>query len=636
MSFRQTIQRVLHQDWFYAVILSVVSLLLRGYKYGWYDQHLEIPLLKSLIDPSLYAGDYYIESLKVNFTSFFYPILARLIRVEDIPGVFLTLFIACRYVQFFFMYKIWRHLTGDRLVAWLAVFIPTMFGFVPEFMYSVFSHQEFTMPFVFGGLYLFYRRRHLWAAAVLGLGSNFHALYCLFPLIYMLTYLLATFRGNGWKKLLGSAGVYGLCALPFILWSFSRRLLPAADIPPALQEQWQTIYQLTAPQNYIFEGYPVSHLFSHFLGWVFMARKYLLAIVLFTFNIWHNPPFRKDRQTQAACAAAFGLLFISYAFTYWWPSRLVLDLNLIRNVQFLLFFLMGYTIWAIVRLMDEQPVSRAALTGMVFSFIAFDEIIVALMTFFFMSYCIFRRVNSAGSSAPRAVRSGTRFLVFGSFMLLAVAVWNFQQRGYLLLAIYVVVFSLLAVWIKKRGAPIRGVNPNRLFITAFIIISSGFAAYYYARNFREERHAEEGFWKIQRDWVDMQKHVKANTPKDAILLVPYDMEMGGFRIFSERKVVVSYRDCGIVGFDFPLVREWLRRIQDIEAFRVRLSPGANLKQALFRGLFKYNADYIVFMNYYKPIIRSEETLEETYDNDSFSLYKVNRTRLPAFEEYRRE
>ena len=65
--------------WVLAVLLLSIFLLTTGYKLGWDDQHLEIPLLKSLIDPSLYPGDYYVQSLKRNFSSYFYPVLARLI-----------------------------------------------------------------------------------------------------------------------------------------------------------------------------------------------------------------------------------------------------------------------------------------------------------------------------------------------------------------------------------------------------------------------------------------------------------------------------------------------------------------------------------------------------------------------------
>ena len=119
----------------------------------------------------------------------------------------------------------------------------------------------------------------------------------------------------------------------------------------------------------------------------------------------------------------------------------------------------------------------------------------------------------------------------------------------------------------------------------------------------------------------MQRFVKTNTPKDAVILIPYDMQMGGFRIFSERTVVVCGRDCGIVGFDYEAGLEWYRRIKDIEPFKVVVWKG-NLQPAIVNAIFKYQADYIVFMRYYEPETENHEVYQKVYSNDQFSLYKI--------------
>ena len=120
----------------------------------------------------------------------------------------------------------------------------------------------------------------------------------------------------------------------------------------------------------------------------------------------------------------------------------------------------------------------------------------------------------------------------------------------------------------------------------------------------------------------MQYFVQANTPQDAVILAPYDMEMGGFRIFSERSVVVCYRDCGIVGFDFKAVEEWTRRLKDVAAFK--LLTNSPPLETYKKAIIKYNASYIVFPRFYAP--RGNETLEKIYANYDFALYKVNMSR----------
>ena len=98
---KEIFRKLLHNDWFAALILFVVFLAKNGYTYGWDDQHLEIPLLKALIDPSLYPGDYYVGSLKHAFPSLLYPLLAKIISIEQIPATYFVLFLISRYFFFF-------------------------------------------------------------------------------------------------------------------------------------------------------------------------------------------------------------------------------------------------------------------------------------------------------------------------------------------------------------------------------------------------------------------------------------------------------------------------------------------------------------------------------------------------------
>lgn len=65
--FKERVRNLFTNDFFLALIFLIAYLCTNSYIYGWDDQHLEIPLLKHLIDPSLYKGDYYVESLAKNF-----------------------------------------------------------------------------------------------------------------------------------------------------------------------------------------------------------------------------------------------------------------------------------------------------------------------------------------------------------------------------------------------------------------------------------------------------------------------------------------------------------------------------------------------------------------------------------------
>ena len=97
------------------------------------------------------------------------------------------------------------------------------------------------------------------------------------------------------------------------------------------------------------------------------------------------------------------------------------------------------------------------------------------------------------------------------------------------------------------------------------------------------------------------------------------MEMCGFRIQSERKILVSYRDCGIVGFDYMAAKEWQKRIADIQEFKVFTDP-KTIGPAIVNALMKYKVDYIVFMRYYAP--SDNPVVQKIYENEIFALYKV--------------
>ena len=177
--------------------------------------------------------------------------------------------------------------------------------------------------------------------------------------------------------------------------------------------------------------------------------------------------------------------------------------------------------------------------------------------------------------------------------------------------------TLYASWLlitKEKGA---GLLSRKIFIIIpLFIFTIQYSIYHYKRI--QIQKNDVGFWGLQNSWEDMQRFVKDHTEKSAVLLAPYNMEMGGFRIGSERRIISCYRDCGIVGFDFNAAVEWLKRINDIKAFKVQQTePTATAVQ---KAIMKYNVDYIVFMRYSAP--KESAVLKRLYTNNHFVLYEV--------------
>lgn len=138
-------------------------------------------------------------------------------------------------------------------------------------------------------------------------------------------------------------------------------------------------------------------------------------------------------------------------------------------------------------------------------------------------------------------------------------------------------------------------------------------------NYLQVKNHGTGFWQLQRNWEDMQRYVRDHTSKDALILAPINTDIGGFRIQSERKIVVCIRDCGIIGFDYGMAKEWQKRMEDMKDFVVMTNHPVD--KAVLIAILKYKVDYIVFMNYYEPR-EDNGVLKKMYQNEVFALYQV--------------
>lgn len=618
------IPKFLKSDGALSGLILLLFLATNRYILGWDDQHLEIPLLKHLIDPTLYVGDYYVESLARNFSSYLYPILSRIITINQIPSVYLGLYLMSRYFMFFWMFKIWRYCFQNRWIAFIATITLFLGCRTEEFIYRTFSHQEFSYAIIFAGIYAFYRNRFFLAAILLGIAANFHFLYALFPMFYIFIYLVFFHQEKKWKNLLVSSTGFLVAALPFLAWAVPQAIEKRIHSAPTLVEKWIPIFKIACPYNFFFHTYPLSEALPNLHDGLMTAEYLIFIIVIYLLNWLYLPQFRADRKTQAICLGASILLTATFIFSYILPSRFALDLNLIRNFQYLQWILSGYTAYLVVQKIKNNSLFSSLLFGCIFTALALHNLIAVLIIF--LCLILYHAVSpfneEKGAQHPHQLTILISSLIL--FLLLFIGAFpalNAQSLSKLIRLLPI--FSLLGISaIALTFFPKIPKKFRYLFLILPLLYTIGYFGYLnyvFTHNQREG----SGFWQLQREWEQMQHYVQRNTPKTATLLVPYDMEMGGFRIFSERSIVASYRDCGIVGFDYAAVKEWQRRINDIQPFQVFTEK--SILPAVQTALQKYKVDYIIFMRYYAPE-RSNRLLRKIFETEIFSLYKVNTKR----------
>ncbi len=562
------LSRIIQYDAVVALFILGLFLLTNRYIYGWDDQHLEITLLKHLIDPTLYAGDYYVESLSKNFSSYLYPILSKFITVEMIPAVYVVLYCVVRFFMFFWLYKLWKHVAGgNRLAAFTATVSMFLLMRTEEFIYRTFSHQEFSLAIIFAGFYFFYKNRFLLTALLFGVAANFHALSALFPMMYLGVFALFCVKDN-YKTFLKTSGIFILCALPFLLWHLPHAL-SSQDLKPSAAE-WIPLYLKSCGQCFPFDRTPVNEVLSNPLLLLQKMYGYLFLIILYTLHCIFNENFRQNAKNHVIFWVSTSLVIICFIAAYLHPNKFILDLNLLRTTQNVVLILGAYTAIYAVKKIKEGNILAAFFSGLIFILI-----------------------NWLDTTANITNNFRYQWWVPGSLLPLLAFAFFFRN-------------STRIKTIKK------------LFIIIPLLLT---VVYYSTLHYRFVQAWTKGggFWQLQRNWEDMQYFVKKNTPKDAMIFTPYNMEMGGFRIHSDRRVVVCFRDCGIIGFDFKATQEWQQRIKDVEEFKV-ITTG-NILPPLMNAIQKYHADHIVFMNYNAPKV-DVPFLKKLYSNEVFTLYKV--------------
>jgi len=627
MRFLDLTKRIMQSPWVIALFLTVIFLSTTDYKYGWDDQHLEIPLLKKLIDPEFYPQDYYVDSLKKNFTSYFYPVLAKFISVEQIPATYFILYLISRYFLFFFAFKIWWYLSKNRYVAICCVLVFLIILRVPDFLYRTFSHQEFVLPFILAGLYYFFREQFNKSALILGFAANIHLLYSGYPFSYMLIYLLSQYKKLGIQQFFKTLGIFIISSLPVLIWSISNRIGESAV---ALDGNWLSLFIISCPQNFIFPQFPqipLAKFLDNFSLLLFAIQPYLILIALYLLNRFFNKNFKNNKKADTLCQMAFLYLFICLIFTYFYPIRFFIDLNLVRNSQFLLFILAGFTTILLLQTMkDEQPVWGLTL-ALCFMLLRFGQTLTLLCILSMISLFTLKWALSFKKKPLRIIFSfiSACMIIIFAFQLIQTFLskpypTNTKMYLWIIIALTIVLFIGISASSKSK------INPylkNLFLLIPLIVFFIQFNVYRYKRVQIEESGA--GFWHLQRSWEDMQIYAKNHTPKDAMILVPHDMEMGGFRIQSDRKIIFSYRDCGIIGFDYNAAVEWKKRLNELNDFKVKMDKSP--KKAIQTALVKYKADYIVFLNYAAPK-ENNSILQRLYANDYFTLCKVI-PRLPT-------
>jgi hypothetical protein len=559
-----------------ALLLALAGTVLTGYRYGDSNHGITVPILKRLMDASLYPGDVMVATAD-KFPTVFYRALALLLPNTDwIPVAFFVLYVVAIAAT---LAGAWRlgMWAGGPGAAWLALLFafPVRIGLAGEALYRVeFSHSHLASALVIWAMVWFLEGRRLLPLLVLSLGAYNHLLYSAYVLVPMVLVVLAERRERGTKRTLQLLAAAALPLVPIAAWSVSRGTPMTAE--------WLELLKLRSSHH----SFP-----SGFAGDLPDAAALLALAALSASRL---PSDRRALLALFLVGTALQFLF-GTLFTEYWPLKAVLQYQPHRSWRFLQLLLQAVIAAGVVQGFRAGGVGRlvALLTGVVVFLPGLESLLPLVVI-----------AQAAASRPPAATWArllaasvlaflggwGDKPLDFTTFLL---------EMSNRMLSATVLTAAALALLVRI-GYEKGGFTRRALSGLAALLTLVWFMPDVYARaRARFDRGA----------WIEVQKWARQNTPKSAVFLTP--PREAGFRVFSERTSVGEWKDGTQQYFDDAFVREWGLRMEILGDLPKRNDE--ELRQIAQR----LGATHIVL-----PARQERAGFAELYRNRDFAVYRA--------------
>ena len=202
------------------LIMAAYAWMLRfGYRFGVVNHPIQVPMFKSWIDPTLYAGDAMIAT-RPGFTTTYYQILSQFVsETSQIPFVYFAMQLVSIFVALAGLFALGRSLGKGSLAGWLTILIamlPPPILAEARVLLSTHSHAEPAFALQIWALVAFLNRRPALAFGMLGLAFNIHALNSAYLVVCLGPALLLEPALR--RSILRSGIAFAICAQPVLTW----------------------------------------------------------------------------------------------------------------------------------------------------------------------------------------------------------------------------------------------------------------------------------------------------------------------------------------------------------------------------------------------------------------------------------
>ncbi len=559
---------------------AAASVRIYGYAVGLHNHSIQIPLVKKLIDPTLYPGDAFVETLRGYF-SYFWPMVAWAAGYVPLERLLFVLHLIVTLAQYAAVFAIARRCfpTSRRaayIALWLYLWGDAIVG-GEDLHWFYLTHTSVTATAGLWAIYLFLSNRKACAFVLAGGMFNFHAMQAGYVVWMLLAAHLASSRPLRWRRVLLYLALAAATAAPGVFWMIrSASVASVPDLPALLR----------------------SYFPAHFFASSWTAEQCVSLLVFLSMvgiSLWRLRPGAQVTALHGFVVAILLLWGVGNVFGDRWSIALVLKMHVFRSSSYLaiigLVAIAGYLAqrWRQVESSRAPPaIVVVCALGLAWpSQFTLGSLCPSHLRWAVLG-CVVPFLCAEGRDWLRSIAAFTcGAVIFGLFCVEGLFANDYLAASTAGLA---VMACLVYVRLADLLKPIASVVICAIIAIGVVRGQDKLAA---------TRH-EALSWAAP--WFDVQRWARKHTDKDTRFLTPPDME--GFRVFSERPVVGEFKDAAAVLWDAQYADYWRRWVRSFrgDPYATDLAIWERFRRqwdlldasAILELARQYDSDYVVF------------------------------------------
>jgi hypothetical protein len=592
---------------------TYLNVVVYGFSYGAGDHEFELPLINWLRDSSLYPQDP-IRDAFARFPTVYWPTIAYISHWMSTQRAIFLLFLLTKLLFFTAIARMVEDRVKDSRLGTCVVFAVALSPFLNDqtplgastILHAVQTHATLAVALLLWvGCFLLEQQ---WIpATILGaLAVYLDALYFVFMLFAFAALAMFDWRRRRTEILI--AGLLGATiSLP---WLFLFRGVNYKQFPYGYVEALLAFY----PFLLNLHGQERYELLS--------GASVVLAAALMCVIAWKYAQYR-DARFEVLTASFILPVFLGAVFGEFHLTSTIARLQLLRADAFLLLYsILLLQIYGanLLRSSPKGPATGFLLGATAILMPLSDS--VGLLWLIFIGMALWADPEEHFERLIRGLVSLPGIRTIGSGLLLAgmVAAWlKHEEWSSTVVVALAILMACFFVADDRNTRPRSRPAEVAVILSAVAIllfVTSRVQAIPRLWNPVNRPTAEESNWRAVQDWA------RANTPQDAMFLVP--TYPGGFRAFSERSSWGEWRDGQAMYLYPPFESEFRRRMMAV-GYSWGKWNGTETITATYKHLTWERLSAIAHQNHLSYIIQFRDVVypaTPVFANQDYSVYKV--------------